>query len=345
MKRAIAILLSLALVAAPAGARPLAPYAPDEQVSGTIRIWGHGAYGKRLEFVEGLVAALEEGFRKFQPGVVFDNRLHGTASAIGALYTGQGDVAFMGREIWGPEIAAFREVRGYAPTGLDVMTGSFDVRNKGYAITVFTHKSNPIKGLTLAQLDAIYGIERRRGHGAVATWGDLGLTGEWADKPVRLYGLPIARGFADYFQERVFLGSQLWKPELREFRDDANSVSTATDGATRMLAALAGDPYGIGYAGLVYSHPETRAVPIAERAGSPFVAPSRASVQDRSYPLHRIISFFVDKAPGERAAPHVDAFLRFVLSREGQAIIERDGGGYLPLTGAFANTELKKLEP
>jgi phosphate transport system substrate-binding protein len=251
----------------------------------------------------------------------------------------------MGREIWEPEVAAFREVRGYAPTGIDVMTGSFDVRNKGYAITIFTHASNPIEGLTLEQLDAVYGIERRRGHGAVATWGDLGLTGEWADKPVRLYGLPIARGFADYVQERVFQGSQLWKPELREFRDEPNSVSTATDGATRMLAALADDPYGIGYAGLVYSHPGTRAIPVAERKGAPFVTPGRATVRDRSYPLHRIISFFVDKAPGRRAAPQVDAFLRFVLSREGQAIIERDGGGYLPLTGAFANAELKKLEP
>lgn len=328
-----------------ATAQELAQYQPRQQVSGTIRIWGHGAYGKRLEFVEGLVAALESGFRQHQPAVSFDNRLHGTASAIGALYAGQGDVAFMGREIWDPEIAAFKEVRGYAPTGLDVMTGSFNVRNKGYAITIFTHKSNPIGGLTLAQLDAIYGTARRRGHGDIATWGDLGLTGEWADQPIRLYGLPIARGFADFFQERVFLGSPLWKSELREYRDAANSVSTDTDGASRMLADLAADPYGIGYAGLVYSHPDVRAIPLAEQPGGPFVTPSRESVQDRTYPLYRIISFFIDKTPGKRANPAVDEFLRFVLSREGQAIIEREGGGYLPLTGTLAANELKKLEP
>ncbi len=345
MIRCLAALLIASSAVTPLRAEPPPSYEPRAAVEGTIRIWGHGAYGKRLEFVEGLVAALEEGFRRVQPGVRFDNKLHGTASAIGALYTGQGDVAFMGREIWDPEVAAFREVRGYGPTGFDVMTGSYDVRNKGYAITIFTHRDNPIKGLTLEQLDAIYGIERRRGHGAVTTWGDLGLTGEWADKPIKLYGLPIARGFADYFQERVFLGSQIWKPELREFPDDANSVSAMTDGANRMLAALAIDRYGIGYAGPVYAHAETRTIPIAERAGAPFVVPSRASAQDRSYPLHRIISFFIDKAPGRRADAKVEEFMRFVLSREGQEIIEREGGGYLPLTSAFAATEMKKLEP
>lgn len=347
MKRYLCALFFMAAVPAPAAAQsePPAPYAAQQQVDGTIRIWGHGAYGKRLSFVEGLVAALEEGFRRVQPKVQFDNRLYGTASAIGALYADQGDVAFMGREIWDPEITAFQEVKGYNPTGFDVMTGSFDVRNKGYAITIFTHRDNPIQGLTLAQLDAIYSVERRRGHGAVATWGDLGLTGEWADKPIRLYGLPIARGFADFVQERVFLGSQLWKPELREFPDDAHSVSTTTDGANRMLAAMATDRYAIGYAGMVYSHPSTRVLPIAEQAGQPFVTPNRATVQDRSYPLHRIISFFIDKAPGKRADPKIEEFINFVLSQEGQAIIERDGGGYLPLNRALAETERKKLEP
>lgn len=342
--RFLAAMIALFAVA-PSHAQTLPIYEPSQQISGTLRIWGHGAYGKRLEFVEGLVAALVDGFRRHHPAVEFDNRLHGTASAIGALYTGQGDIAFMGREIWKPEIAAFREVRGYAPIGVDVMTGSFDVRNKGYALTIFTHKSNPIQGLTLEQLDAIYGVARSRGHGAVATWGDLGLAGEWAARPIKLYGLPIARGFADYFQERVFLGSQLWKPELREFGDGSNSVSTTTDGATRMLAALADDPAGIGYAGLVYSHPGTKVLPIAEHADAPFVTPNRTTVADRSYPLHRIISFFIDKAPCQAPAPKVEEFLRFVLSREGQAIVEREGGGYLPLTGAFAATELKKLDP
>lgn len=343
--RSLLFLLLMVLAAPLARAQDLPPpYRPVEQVAGTISVWGHGAYGKRLDFVEGLVAAWEEGFRRFHPDVTFDNRLHGTASAIGALYTGTGDVALMGREIWDPEIAAFREVRGYAPTGIDVMTGSFNVRNKGYAITVFTHKDNPIAGLTLAQLEAIYGVERRRGHAPVRTWGDLGLGGEWADRPITLYGLPIARGFADYVQERVFLGSQKWKPELREYADQPNSVSTATDGATRMLADLAKDPHGIGYAGLVYNHPGVKVLAIAEEPGRPFIFPSEETVRARTYPLTRIITAYVDRAPGKPLEPKVREFLRFLLSREGQEAVARHGGGYLPLNARLAGEQLVNLQ-
>jgi len=347
MKIGLPVLLLFLLLPCPAAVQAdeaLAPYQPERELEGTISIWGHGALGKRLTFVEELVGAWEEGFRKHQPGIRFDHRLYGTASAIGALYTGTGDLALMGREIWPPEIAAFKEVRGYEPTGIEVMTGSFDVRNKGYAIVVFVHKDNPIAGLDLAQLDAIYSVERRRGHAAVSTWGDLGLAGEWADQPVNLYGLPIARGFAAYLQDRIFLGSELWQPSLREFADDKDSVSVDTDGAGRMLAALAEDRHGIGYAGLMYHHPDTRPLPIAENPGDPFVRASRQSVMDRSYPLTRIISMFIDKPPGQPAKPEVEEFLRFILSREGQEIVEKDGGGYLPLLGPMVKKELSKLE-
>ena len=322
----------------------LEPYVPRQQVEGTISIWGHGAYGKRLQFVEGLVAAWEKGFREFQPGVTFENRLHGTASAIGSLYTGVGDIALLGREIWQPEIDAFTEVRGYPPTGIEVMTGSFNVRNRGYAIVIFVHKDNPIRGLTLAQLDAIYGVDRRRGHAPVSTWSDLGLGGDWADRPVRLYGLPIARGFAVFVEDRVFLGGRKWKPALREYPDDPNSVSTATDGANRLLADLAQDPHGIGYAGLVYNHPGVRAVAIEETRGSGPVFPTEETVADRSYPLTRVISVFLDRQPGHRADAKLEEFLRFILSRQGQEIVSSDGHGYLPLTREIADQQMRKLE-
>src|SRR6266850_2014896 len=99
-----------------------APYEPQQAVAGTIRIWGHGAYDKSQDFIETLVLAWEEGFRKRQPQVSFENHLNGTAAAIGALYTGAGDLALMGREIWLPKSAAFQEVFGYPPTGVNVIT-------------------------------------------------------------------------------------------------------------------------------------------------------------------------------------------------------------------------------
>lgn len=323
-------------------ARPT--YASAQPVSGVIRIWGHGSYGAHTDFVEGLTRAWQDGFRKHHPDVVFDNRLHGTASAIGALYTGQGDVAFMGREIWEPELAAFAEVRGYAPLGIDVLTGSFDVRNKGYALAVFVHKDNPLSALTLAQLDAAYGVDRRRGHPPVHTWGDLGAAGEWKDKPVRLYGLPIARGFADYFQDSVFDGGRLWNPALREFADAPGSRGGETDGGHRMLQAMARDRYAIGYAGMLYQHPDVKPIALARTADTAAVMPTRDSVADHSYPLTRFITMFIDRKPGSPVDPKVAEFLRYVLSRDGQQAVLEHGQGYLPLPSAAATREAAKLD-
>src|SRR5882724_11755916 len=245
-----------------------APYEPQQAVAGTIRIWGHGAYDKSQDFIETLVLAWEEGFRKRQPQVSFENHLNGTAAAIGALYTGAADLALMGREIWPPESAAFQEVFGYPPTGVNVITGSFNVRNRGYAIVIFVHKDNPLTGLTLAQLDSIYGIERRRGGPLIRTWGDLGLGGEWRDRRIALYGLPIARGFAEYFEQAVFLGGHKWKAALREFADEPGSKGGANDGGQKMLNALAKDRYGIAYGGLLYHNPDVKPLALAENSGA-----------------------------------------------------------------------------
>lgn len=325
--------------------QPLPPaYRPRRQVSGEISIWGHGSYGAHTDFVEGLTRAWQDGFRRHHPDVVFENRLHGTASAIGALYADAGDVAFLGREIWAPEIDAFREVRGYEPTGIDVMTGSYDVRNKGYAISVFVHKDNPIERLDLAQLEAIYGVDRRRGHPPVHTWGDVGVADPaWRDRPVRPHGLPIARGFADFFQTAVFKGARKWHPELREFPDAPGSRGGETDGGYRMVRAMAEDPSAIGYAGMLYPHPALKAVPLAREPGGVAVPPTLESVADHSYPLTRLITMFIDRKPGQPADPKVEEFLRYILSEEGQQAILDHGQGYLPLPADAAMREAAKL--
>jgi phosphate transport system substrate-binding protein len=320
------------------------PYVPRQVVSGTIRIWGHGAYDKSQDFIEALVLAWEAGFNQHQPDVHFDNHLNGTAAAIGALYTGTADLALMGREIWPPEVAAFKEVFDYPPTGVNVVTGSFNVRNRGYALVIFVHKDNPLSKLTLAQLDAIYGIGRRRGAHPVRTWGDLGLTGEWRHERINLYGLPIARGFAEYFEDAVFLGSHLWKPELREFADERGSKGGATDGGQLMLDAMAKDRYAIGYAGLVYHNPDVKPLALAREPGGPFVEPTEQSVVNHTYPLTRMITMFLNRAPGKPADPKLREFLRYVLSREGQEAVIREGHGYLPMLAPFATKELKKVE-
>lgn len=340
-----ALLLCASGLRAAESVEGLAPYQPSQSVSGTLTIWGHGSYGAHTDFVEGLTRAWEEGFKQHQPGIQFDNRLHGTASAIGALYTGTGDLALMGREIWDPEVAAFREVKGYAPTGIDVMTGSFATRNKGYAIVFFVHRDNPISQLSLRQLDAAFSAERRRGGTRASTWGDLGATGSWANKPVNLYGMAIARGFADYVQEAVFEGAQIWNPEIREFADDPGSRGGDSDGGQKMLRAMANDPNALGYAGLLYDHAGLKPIAIAQDDGGVAVAPTEASVRDHRYPLSRVITLYVDHVPGQPLPPKVEEFLRYLLSREGQQAVIDHGGGYLPLTPELAKQQLQRLQP
>jgi phosphate transport system substrate-binding protein len=224
-----------------------------------------------------------------------------------------------------------------------VVTGSFDVRNRDYALVVFVHRGNPIRGLTLAQLRAVFTVPDGPDAHAARTWGDLGLTGSWADRPIHRYGLPLSRGFARFFEQRVFGGAELWQPSLREFADLPGSKGGDTDGGQRMLDAMAGDPDSIGYAGLLYRNPEVRPVALAERAGEPYVVPTRDSVMDHSYPLTRLVTMFCNRPPGKAVDPKLREFLRYVLSRQGQQAVLREGGGYLPLLAPAAARELEKL--
>jgi phosphate transport system substrate-binding protein len=321
------------------------PYvAPAREVSGTIRIWGHGAYAGTEDFIESLTRAWEAGFRKYHPEVQFETRLTGTAAAIGALYTGVGDLALMGREIWPNEVAAFEEVYHYPPTGVDVVTGSFDVRNRGYAIVLFVQQDNPLRRLTLSQAAAVFGAGHGRGAPSARTWGDLGLGGRWKHKAIHPYGLPIARGFAEYFEDAVFGSSRMWNPQMREFADQPGSKGGDTDGGQMLLDALVQDPQGIGYAGLLYHNPRVRPLAIAARDAGPYVEPSRDTVLDHSYPLTRKIAIFLNRTPGRPVDPKLGEFLRYVLSREGQQAVLLKGGGYLPMLAPFAAKELDKLE-
>ncbi|HVC02231.1 MAG TPA: substrate-binding domain-containing protein [Steroidobacteraceae bacterium] len=344
--RRTGIAVGICLAASIGSARSLnlpPSYTPGRQVSGTIRLWGHGAYDRSRDFIGSLVRAWERGFRRYQPGVHFENHLVGTATAAEALYTGNADLALLGREIWPPEVAAFKEMFGYPPTGVNVATGSFNVRNRDYALVIFVHKSNPLDKLTLEQLHAIFGAECR-GCGPVArSWGDLGLSGAWRDRPIHLYGLPISRGFARFFEDEVFIGRRLWRPSLREFADLKGSRGGATDGGQRMLDALAQDPDGIGYAGLLYTNPDVKPVALAARPGGPYVEPTETNVLAHRYPLTRMITIYLNRAPGRPVDPKLEEFLRFVLSREGQQDVLRQGRGYLPLLAPFAAAERSKI--
>jgi len=343
--------LSFALIFLSAGAptsagdlSSLPTYRPQAQVSGGIRSWGSHQMGALLKL-------WEQGFRKYQPKVFFVDSLHGTASAQFGLHVNVADLALSGRQLFPYEYYGIYRRSQLYPLEIEVATGSYSVRGKSTAIGVFVHRANPIGKLTLKQLDGIYGDQRtggwqriewiesaaRTAKDNIRTWGDLGLTGEWADKPIHVYGPPgLYPGGVSYFQTRVMGGADTWNEALQEFED-----------RNLMIETLAKDRYGIAYAAIAYQSPQVKALALSEQPGGPFVAPSRRTIENRTYPLSRSAYIYVapDTPTGDRAKldPKVKEFLRYVLSRQGQLDVLREGD-YLPLTRQLLSEQLKKLE-
>ncbi len=316
-------------------------YEPRGQVAGVIRIWGHGHI--RLPWMKPLVMAWEKGFRRYHPGISIDYQMHGTSSGIPSLFTGMGDIAILGEEILPEAAAAFEKVRHYPPTGIEVATGSYDVRNFDYAQMFFVHEDNPLAKMTLAELDAIFGAEHRRGAKNIRTWGELGLGGEWAAKPITPYGWKIDDSFGFYIQEAVLGGSHRWNCALNEYAHVYRLDGSIYDHGQQILDALAKDRYGIAVSNARYAGPHVKALAVAASANGPYVSASKRTLIDRSYPLARTLPAVVDRAPGMALDPKVREFLSYVLSREGQEAIVADGR-YLPLSGAFAAEQRSKLQ-
>ena len=338
------VLLTARSSAAPRDLSSLPEYRPQLQVSGEIRSWGSHQMGDLLKL-------WERGFRKYQPKVFFVDSLYGTASAQFGLHVNVADLALSGRQLFPYEYYGIYRRSQLYPLELEVATGSYSVRGKSTAIGVFVHRENPLNKLTLKQLDGIYGDQRtggwqriewvesaaRTSKDNIRTWGDLGLTGEWADKPIHVYGPPgLYPGGVSYFQTRVMGGADTWNEALQEFED-----------RKLMIETLAKDRYGIAYAALAYQTPQVKALALSEQPGGPFVAPSRGTVENRTYPLSRSAYIYVapDTPTGDRAKvdPKVKEFLRYVLSRQGQLDVLREGD-YLPLPGQLVREQLKKLE-
>jgi phosphate transport system substrate-binding protein len=316
-------------------------YQPEQRVSGVIRIQGHGHV--TLKWMERLLTLWETRFRQFHPGVTLQQDMKGTSSAIPSLFTGAGDIAILGEELDPAAADAFERVKGYPPFVVEIATGSLDVRNFDYAQQFFVHKDNPIDRLTLIELDAIFGMEHRRGRTNARTWGDLGLKSDWATKPINPYGWRIDDSFGFYLQQTLLEGSHRWNNELREYVHIYNPGGTIYDHGQQILDALRADRYGIAVSNIRYANPDVKPLAIAAEPGQPYVQATKETLIDRSYPLARIIPAVIDRKPGAPIEPRVREFLRFLLSREGQEAINLDGR-YLPLSKEAAAIELKKLD-
>ena len=317
----------------------LLTYTPSQAVSGVIRIWGHGGRGK--DFDGALLKSWEEEFQKYQPNVRFENHLQGNASAIGGLYTGAADLALMAREIWPTEVDGFEQVFGHKPASVAIMTGSVDVPNHDFALAIFVHKDNPLARLTVAQLDSVFGTDHRRGGKNVRTWGELGIGGEWADKPIHPYGYALRRDFSFFFEQTVMAGSKKWNCDLKEFSDERTAAGTV-DAGQRILDKLAQDRYGIAISSLAYKNPQTKALLLGKTEGA-YYPPSRETVTSHQYPLTRTPFLYFDRKPGKSLDPKIREFISYVLSRQGQARVAEDGL-YLPLLPTLAEQAREELQ-
>ena len=337
----IAALLMLASAAAPAAdpeyLKGLSAYHAQQSVSGTIRVWGN-------PYIPELIQAWEEGFRKHQPGVQFSTKLQGTEAAMAGLYGDTGDVVFVGREAYMAETAAFEERLGYPPTEVRITSGSYATPHKTFALMVYVHKDNPVSRLSFKQLDALYSAERRRGATApIKTWGQLGAKGDWANRPVHVYGYNFDTGMARFFRLTVLKDSYRWNPDMKEFDNGRDAKGEVINAGTYVTQAVAKDPNGIGFSNVMFENPGVKAVALSESDGGPFVLPSKESAFRRAYPLTRYSTAFVNRVPGKPLDPKVREFLRYILSRDGMDAVVRDGA-FLPLNANAVREQLKGIE-
>lgn len=307
--------LPLTAVAAPVEVDPeITAYAKTSGITGNLDSIGSDTLNNLMTF-------WSEGFRKEYPNVRIQVEGKGSSTAPPALIAGTAQVGPMSRAMKNTELDAFEEKFGYPPTQIRVAVD---------ALAVYLHKDNPIEKLTIEQVDAAFSKTRRCGATAgIDTWGGLGATGAWADKPIRLYGRNSASGTYGYFK-KVALCKGDYRDTVKEQPGSASVVQGVTE-----------DLYGVGYSGIGYKTSGVKAVALAKKAGEPFGTVDPADVYAGKYPLARFLYVYVNKPPSSPADPLVREFIRYVLSRAGQEIVVKDG--YLPLGADLVQKELAKL--
>ena len=323
-------------------AASLPAYRPREQVSGTIRLWGHGS--PKHDFMGSLLRRWERDFERYQPHVRIVDDLYGSASGVGALYTGAGDLAILGEEVSPAAERAFVRERHYPPTTFEIATGNVAVNYYDYAHMVFVNRANPLDRLTLPQLAGILGDPSpARGSGPIRNWGQLGLEGAWADRRIQPYSWRFDQDFGLFLRARVLGGSDRFNPAVREFVTHERPDGTSDDRGEQILQALARDPDGIAVSNIRFANPSVKLVRLAASSSGPYVLPTVETLISQRYPLTRIIPAVVDVAPGQPLDPAIREFLRFILSRDGQRALVVQSG-YLPLGSRYVRAQLRKLD-
>ena len=296
----------------------LPSYAKTSGVSGNLSSVGS-------DTMNNMVTLWGEAFRRLYPNVKVQVEGKGSSTAPPALIEGTAQVGPMSRKMKKEETDKFEAKYGYPPTGIRVALDG---------IAVYVNKDNPITELTLEQVDAIFSKTRKLAHKSdVTTWGQLGLKGEWAEKPISLYGRNSASGTYGYFKE-VALGKGDFKDTVKE-----------QPGSASVVQGVSEDKFAIGYSGIGYTTSDVKAVKLAKKAGQPAYDESYENVLSGKYPLSRYLYVYVPidpfKSGNGKISPLSREFLKYALSKEGQQDVVKDG--YFPLPANVVAEERRKV--
>jgi phosphate transport system substrate-binding protein len=311
---AVTVWAGITLAGGVAVDKNLPNYSKTSDVSGNIKSVGS-------DTMNNLMALWAEEFKKLYPNVQVEIEGKGSSTAPPALIDGTSTFGPMSRLMKNEEVDAFEAKYGYKPTPL--RTG-IDM------LAVYVHKDNPIKSLSLQQIDAIFSKTRKGGKAEeIRTWGQLGLTGEWADKPISLYGRNSASGTYGYFKEHAL------------FKGDYKDSVKEQPGSSSVVQGVASDKYGIGYSGIGYKTADVRVVPLKADDRSEAVPATVEHAYTGEYPLARFLYVYLNYQPGSALDPLRREFIQFIFSRQGQENVIKDG--YFPISARISTTELSKL--
>jgi phosphate transport system substrate-binding protein len=327
-------------------------YVPEGKPTGTLRVCGNNYVNDAP-----LGGYWKEAFEKVQPGVKVEYYTPTAAIAIPCMYFDRADIGVNHEPSFYDYLAHVR-LKGAEPLGFSVFTGSYNYVGWQNNIVIFVNKDNPVTKITMKQLDGIFGSVREGGwlgsnwhpefrRGAdqdIRTWGQMGLAGEWAGKHITPHGYSLRYASAMEFSNKVLQASDKWNGDLRAYANVRRPNGTVYLEADQIFDQVRKDPGAIGYARYHDGFPkDIKILTLAKDEKGPYVEYSLDTLQNRTYPLWGDQSFWVSVKPGEKIDAKAREFIRFVLSQEGQELVQKDGK-YLPLTAEAVREELRKLK-
>jgi phosphate transport system substrate-binding protein len=268
-----------------------------------------------------LMTLWAEEFKRIYPNVNIQIQAAGSSTAPPALTEGTASLGPMSRKMKDNEVEAFESRHGYKPTAIAVAIDT---------LAVYVHKDNPLQGMTVAQVDAVFSSTRSCGYSEdIRRWGQLGLADAWSDRDMQLFGRNSVSGTYGFFKEKALC------------KGDFKNTVNEQPGSASVVQSVSASSNAIGYSGIGYRTSGIRAVPLARDSGSPFVEPSAETAVSGSYPLARFLYIYVNKAPSKPLPPLEKEFIKMVLSKAGQLVVVKDG--YIPMPLRFVEKELAKL--